>query len=226
MSIEKKERPYIILSAAMTIDGKIASRSGDPELSNEEDWKEVHKLRTKVDAIMVGKGTILNDNPKLHIKYYEHHGYQRIVMDSNLMIPINSKVLTYKKTLYPTIICCLETINGSKEQVFKEMGVTIIKAGKGGKVDIRKALEILFEKGVRRILLEGGGTLNWSFLEEDLIDEIRLTIAPWMVGGLHATSLVQGKGFKKMKESPRFNLINVIHNNNYITLHYKRKRLK
>ena len=66
--------PYVILSAAMTIDGKIASKIGDPDISDEEDWRAVHKLRTEVDAIMVGKGTILKDNPKLHIKYYDHNG--------------------------------------------------------------------------------------------------------------------------------------------------------
>ena len=77
-------KPYIILSAAMTIDGKIATKTGDPELSDEEDWREVHKLRSTVDAIMVGKNTIIKDNPKLHIKYYEHNGYYRIVLDSNL----------------------------------------------------------------------------------------------------------------------------------------------
>ena len=79
------KKPYIILSAAMTIDGKIASKKGDPELSDEQDWVEVHKLRTNVDAIMVGKGTILKDNPKLRIKFHEHNGYSRIVVDLSLI---------------------------------------------------------------------------------------------------------------------------------------------
>ena len=71
MRLKEIKRPHVILSAAMTIDGKIATISGDPELSDENDWREVHKLRSQVDAIMVGKGTILKDNPKLHIKYFK-----------------------------------------------------------------------------------------------------------------------------------------------------------
>ena len=75
--MKNAKKPYVILNAAMTIDGKISSKDGDSEISDEEDWKEVHKLRTQVDAIMVGKNTILKDNPKLHIKFYEHNGYYR-----------------------------------------------------------------------------------------------------------------------------------------------------
>ncbi|MFX0028197.1 MAG: RibD family protein, partial [Candidatus Hermodarchaeota archaeon] len=113
------ENPYIILSAAMTIDGKIASRSGDPELSDEEDWKEIHKLRSQVDAIMVGKGTILKDNPKLHIKFFDHKGYYRIVIDSTLSIPIESNVISFQPEIYQTIICTTENVPINKIRRFE-----------------------------------------------------------------------------------------------------------
>ncbi|MEJ2249725.1 MAG: 2,5-diamino-6-(ribosylamino)-4(3H)-pyrimidinone 5'-phosphate reductase [Candidatus Lokiarchaeota archaeon] len=219
---EERNFPYIILSAAMTIDGKIASKSGDPELSDEEDWREVHKLRTEVEAIMVGKGTIIKDNPKLHIKYYKHQGYYRIVMDSKLSIPIDSKVINYEPVLYPTLICCVETIDKKKESLFKKINITLIKAGSEERVDIRKALKKLYKMGIKSILLEGGGNLNWSFLKGDLIDEIRLTIAPWMVGGREAISLVEGEGYNKMNSAQRFNLIRIQNRNNYVILHYRR----
>lgn len=219
---EERNFPYIILSAAMTIDGKIASKSGDPELSDEEDWREVHKLRTEVEAIMVGKGTIIKDNPKLHIKYYKHQGYYRIVMDSKLSIPIDSKVINYEPVLYPTLICCVETIDKKKESLFKKNNITLIKAGSEERVDIRKALKKLYKMGIKSILLEGGGNLNWSFLKGDLIDEIRLTIAPWMVGGREAISLVEGEGYNKMNSAQRFNLIRIQNRNNYVILHYRR----
>lgn len=218
------DKPYIILSAAMTIDGKIASKIGDPELSDAIDWKNVHKLRTEVDAIMVGKGTILQDNPKLHIKYYDHNGYYRIILDSNLSIPIDSKVINYKPEVYPTIICTTENVSIERIKEFEKKKVTIIKSGQDQRVDLLKLLPILKNKKIKSILLEGGGTLNWSFIENDLIDEIRLSIAPWIIGGKDAISLVEGEGFEKMIEGRRFKLINLKGRDNYVILVYKRKK--
>ncbi|MFX1274069.1 MAG: 2,5-diamino-6-(ribosylamino)-4(3H)-pyrimidinone 5'-phosphate reductase [Promethearchaeota archaeon] len=217
-----KNKPFIILNAAMSIDGKIASRSGDPELSDEDDWRAVHELRSKMDAIMVGKGTILKDNPKLHIKFHEHNGYYRIVMDSNLSIPIDSNVVKYEPKLYPTIICTTENVSKEKINEFETKNVRILKVGKGAKVDIINLLPKLHEIGIHSILLEGGGTLNWSFISNDLVDEIRLTIAPWIVGGRDATSLVEGEGFDKMFQAPRFKLVSIKYRNDYAILKYLR----
>ena len=215
-------KPYIILSAAMSIDGKIASKTGDPELSDEEDWKEVHKLRAQVDAIMVGKGTILKDNPKLHIKFHEHSGYYRIVVDSNLTIPFDSNVISFQPETYPTIICTTENVSLDQIKKYEENEIKVILAGKGEKVDLRKLMPFLKNLEIDTILLEGGGNLNWGFIENDLVDEIRLTVAPWIVGGKEATSLVEGIGFDKMKDAPRFKLLEVRNRNNYVVLKYKR----
>lgn len=206
----------------MTIDGKIASRTGDPELSDEEDWKEVHKIRSTVDAIMVGKGTIVKDNPKLHIKYHNHHGYYRIVVDSMLSIPIESQVVDHEPKLYPTIICTTDNVSEERVKEFKNKKVKILQVGGEDKVDIKNLMPILYDMGIHSILLEGGGTLNWSFINDNLIDEIRLTIAPWIVGGEHATSLVEGGGFEKMSQAPRFKLVNVKYRNDYVILKYLR----
>ncbi len=220
------ETPYIVLSAAMTIDGKIASKSGDPELSDEDDWKEVHKLRTEVDAIMVGKGTIIKDNPKLHIKYYNHNGYYRIILDSNLAISIDSEVINYMPEIYPTIICTTENVPNERVKEFKtKKNITIIKSGHGERVNLLKLMPILWENGIKKILLEGGGILNWSFIVNDLIDEIRLTIAPWIVGGEDAKSLVEGDGFERMIQAKRFELIDIKNRNDYAILKYIRKNL-
>ncbi|MFX1425805.1 MAG: RibD family protein [Promethearchaeota archaeon] len=219
------ENPYIILSAAMTIDGKIASRSGDPELSDEEDWKEIHKLRSQVDAIMVGKGTILKDNPKLHIKFFDHKGYYRIVIDSTLSIPIESNVISFQPEIYQTIICTTENVPINKIRRFEAHKVKILQSGKGAQVDLRNLMPLLKAIGINTILLEGGGNLNWSFIRNDLIDEIRLTVAPWIVGGKKAISLVEGVGFNTMNEAVRFNLIESRHRDNYILLKYKRNKL-
>ncbi len=217
------KRPYVILSAAMTIDGKIASKTGDPDISDEDDWKAVHKLRTEVDAIMVGKGSIILDNPKLHIKYYDHKGYYRVVLDSNLSIPIESNVVTYRPETYPTIIVTTENAPVEKIKEFESKNIEIIKSGKGRRVDVVKLMPILYHRGVKRILLEGGGNLNWSFIKNNLVDEIRIAIAPWIAGGKDAVSLVEGEGFAKMIESPRYLLSNVSSSNNYVTLNYKKE---
>ena len=218
------EKPFIILSAAMTIDGKIASKDGDPDISDENDWKEVHKLRSKVDAILVGKGTIMKDNPKLHIKYHDHNGYYRIVIDSNLKIPIKSNVIEFDPKLYPTIICTTENVSKERSRLFESKGVKILKSGKGPTVDIVNLMPKLYNFGIKSVLLEGGGTLNWTFIKHDLVDEIRLTIAPWIVGGRNAISLVEGEGFSKMIESTKFSLVKIKERNNYVVIHYEKVR--
>lgn len=216
------KRPYIILSAAMTIDGKISSKTGDSDISDEKDWKEVHKLRTLVEGIIVGKNTILKDDPKLHIKYHKHSGYYRIIVDSNLSIPIDSNVIIYQPKIYPTIICVTENVSLERIKEFESKGVKILIAGKGRIVNILEIMPKLHNLGIKKLLLEGGGTLNWSFIKNNLIDEIRLTIAPWMIGGKEAISLVEGVGFDIMAQAPRFKLSKIFNRNNYVVLKYKK----
>ena len=223
MRLKEIKRPYVILSAAMTIDGKIATKSGDPELSDENDWREVHKLRNQVDAIMVGKGTILKDNPKLHIKFFKHKGYYRIIIDSNLSIPIDSNVINYQPEIYPTIICTTENVSREKISEYESKKVKILQYGDGKQVDLTKMLLDLSNMGINSILLEGGGNLNWSFIKHNLIDEMRLTIAPWIVGGKDAITLVEGVGFDKMKQGRKFKLLKVYERDNYVVLKYRRK---
>jgi 2,5-diamino-6-(ribosylamino)-4(3H)-pyrimidinone 5'-phosphate reductase len=206
----------------MTIDGKISSKTGDSDISDEKDWKEVHKLRTLVEGIIVGKNTILKDDPKLHIKYHKHSGYYRIIVDSNLSIPIDSNVIIYQPKIYPTIICVTENVSLERIKEFESKGVKILIAGKGRIVNILEIMPKLHNLGIKKLLLEGGGTLNWSFIKNNLIDEIRLTIAPWMIGGKEAISLVEGVGFDIMAQAPRFKLSKIFNRNNYVVLKYKK----
>jgi 2,5-diamino-6-(ribosylamino)-4(3H)-pyrimidinone 5'-phosphate reductase len=144
------------------------------------------------------------------------------VLDSNLSIPINSRVIKYRPEIYPTIICITENVPMEKIKDFELKNIKIIKSGKGSRVDVAKLMPILYQKGIKKILLEGGGNLNWSFIKDNLVDEIRLTIAPWIVGGKDAISLVEGEGFTKMIESPRYILSDVNHRSNYVILIYKK----
>ena len=225
MFLNEIKKPFLILSAAMTIDGKIASKEGDPDISDETDWKEVHKLRSEVDGIIVGKGTIMKDNPKLHIKYHDHSGYYRIIIDSNLNIPIKSNVIEFNPKLYPTIICTTENVSKERVRLFESKGIRILKSGSGPTVDIVNLMSKLYNLGIKSVLLEGGGTLNWTFIKHGLVDEIRLTIAPWIVGGSSAISLVEGEGFSKMIESTKFSLIKVKERNNYVVIYYEKIKI-
>ncbi|MFW9819201.1 MAG: dihydrofolate reductase family protein, partial [Candidatus Thorarchaeota archaeon] len=186
------------------------------------DWKEVHKLGTKVDGIIVGKNTIIKDNPKLHIKFYKHTGYYRIIFDSDLSIPPDSNAITFQPNKYPTIICTTEYASSERIKDFESRSVKIIKTSGNKKVDILQVMPKLYNIGIHKILLEGGGTLNWSFIKNGLIDEIRLTIAPWMIGGKDAVSLVEGDGFETMLQAPRFKLLKVSKKDNYLILKYKK----
>lgn len=221
--MKELKRPYIILSAAMTIDGKISSKTGDSEISDEEDWKEIHKMRTQVDAIMVGKNTILKDNPKLHIKFHQHKGYYRIVVDSNLSIPIDSQIINFKPDVYPTIICTTENVSEDRVNHYKAKNVIIVKSGKEPQVDLKMLVEKLYNIGIRSILLEGGGNLNWSLIKDDLVDELRIFITPLIIGGKDSISLAEGEGFNKMNQAPRFELIEILRRENYVILKYRRK---
>ena len=159
----------------------------------------------------------------MHIKYYNHRGYYRIVLDSNLTIPLDSNVISFQQEIYPTIICTTENVPLDKIKKYEDKGVKIINVGDDKRVNLIKLLPILKKLGINTILLEGGGNLNWSFIENNLINEIRLTIAPWIVGGKDATSLVEGIGFEKIVSAPRFELFDVKVRTYYITLRYKRK---
>lgn len=215
-----KNKPYVLLSCAMSIDGKIATYTGDNELSDEEDWKLVHKLRTECDAIMVGKNTILKDDPKLHIKFYEPTRLTRVIVDSSFSIPLTSKVFSYKLKTYPTIIAITDHALRSKIEKAKLKNIRFINTGSEKQVNLKKLMEELYQHGIKKILLEGGGALNWSMLKDCLVDEIRIFIAPIIVGGKNAVSLVEGRGAERIVDGFKFKLQNVLKRDNYVILNY------
>lgn len=217
---KEKDLPYVLLNCAMSIDGKIATRFGDTEFSDEEDWRIVHKIRSECDAIMVGKNTIILDNPKLHIKFHQPKKLVRIIVDSTFSIPLDSKVLNYKLETYPTIICVTDNALKSKIERAKLKNIQFINTGPGKQVNLTRLMEELYQHGIEKILLEGGGTLNWSMLKDELVDELRIFISPVIVGGKDAVSLVDGVGVDRVIDGFKFNLQNVLKRSDYVILHY------
>ncbi|MFW9991847.1 MAG: 2,5-diamino-6-(ribosylamino)-4(3H)-pyrimidinone 5'-phosphate reductase [Candidatus Odinarchaeota archaeon] len=211
--MDENERPRVILNCAMSIDGKIATESGDATLSNREDWIRVHQLRNSVDAIMVGINTILKDDSKLTVKeeYINKEGRDiqhplRVVVDSAARLPLSARVIQYKKNEVKTVVAVSHRAEREKVRKIKEQGVLVFQAGQE-KVDLQELFCYLKrELAVKTLLLEGGGTLNWNMLQSGLIDELRVFLAPVVASGFGSIPLFWGEGYKAMNDGPLFQL--------------------
>ena len=212
-------RPHVIFSAAITLDGKLATRTGDSKLSSKADKNRIHKLRSKVDAILIGKNTAKLDDPILSSHNIKKKNPIRIILDSNATIRTNSKILKTCSKI-STIIAVSKKARKKDLQKLEKFSVQVIVCG-NYTVNIKKLLGILKRKGIKNILVEGGGTTNWAFVKENLVDEAIITITPYLVGGITATTLVDGDGFSTITKSIRLKLKNVTKMKNEIILHYK-----
>ena len=192
------DRPHILLNAAMTLDGKIATRSGDSKISSEEDLVHLHHLRASVDAVVVGIETILVDDPQLTVRRVQGRNPDRVILDSAARTPTEAKVLSAKAGR--TIIAVTESASKTRVDALLRAGAEVIVAGSGDRVDLRLLMNRLRGMGIRHILVEGGGNVNWGLLELGLVDEIRVAVAPVIVGGREAVTLVEGNGFGRVRD--------------------------
>lgn len=200
--------PFIIMKYAMTLDGKIAAFTGDSKwITGETARKEVHRLRNKVSGIMVGIGTVLQDNPSLTCRIEGGISPKRIIVDSNLRIPLNSNVLTIKDEAL-TIIATTKKASEEKIQLLKDNGAeVIIVEDIDGRVNLQALVKKLGEMAMDSILLEGGSTLNYSAIEQGIVDKVQAYIAPKLIGGENAKTPIGGEGKALMSES--INLQNI-----------------
>lgn len=189
-------RPYVILNAAMTLDGKIATVAGDSRISCEEDLDRIHRLRASVDAVMVGVGTVLADDPSLTVRRARGKNPMRVVVDSLAKTPRGAKVLDGSAQ---TIVAVSRRAPKRNVGKLRAMGARVIVGG-DREVDLPMLLERLYALGVRKLLLEGGSTLNWGMLRQGLVDEVQVAVAPLIVGGAAARTLVGGAGFAKVSD--------------------------
>jgi len=200
----------------MSADGKIALPNRKQiRLSNNQDAKRVNFLREKNDAILVGIGTILEDNPQLTIKENSDISKNpiRIVLDTNGRTPLGSNVLNNQaKTIIAVGNNC--NINNLEKS-------EIIKCGEG-KINIRLLIEKLTERGIKNILVEGGETVLWSFLSENLFDEINIFVASTIIGGQETPTMAGGKGFSTKKNTLQLSLKDTKKLGNGILLTYSK----
>jgi 2,5-diamino-6-(ribosylamino)-4(3H)-pyrimidinone 5'-phosphate reductase len=196
-------RPHVVMNAGMTLDGKIATYSGDSSISSAEDLKRVHRIRESVDAIMVGINTVLEDDPRLSIHKIstKKKNPVRVVVDSQGRTPIFSRMLNEPgKTI-------IAVSTKAEEDRVRKLGekADIVVCG-SDRVNLKCLMKKLYKMGVRSLLLEGGGNLNWGMLKEGLVDEVQVAVSPKIVGGRDAVSLVEGEGFAKISEGVKLRL--------------------
>ncbi len=203
-------RPYIILNCAMSLDGKIALKTKiQTKISNNIDIARVQRLRGTVDGILVGIGTVLSDDPELLAKGSKKNPV-RIVLDSKLRIPFNAKVLNDKSK---TIIVTTEN------SILKnDLNCEIIVCGKT-RVDLNKLMYILQQRNIHRLLVEGGATVNYSFLKNGLFDELNVFVGSMIIGG-NAPTLANGEGANKYEEIIPIKLISAEVLDNGVLLKY------
>ena len=214
----EKFNPYVILSAAISIDGKISTKIGDSKLSSKSDSVRLHRLRSKVDAILIGKNTLLQDDPLLTVRYTKGKNPIRIILDSTGSIPTNSRIIKTSNDVQ-TIIAVSKKINKKNLLRLQKLPVEVIMAGEHS-INLKLLLKKLSSKKIKTILVEGGGTVNWEFIKNDLFNELIITLSPFLIGGTDSVSFVEGKGFAKISNSPNLKLKSIKRLKNYLVLNY------
>ena len=197
-------RPFVIVKSAVTADGKIATRTGRSRwITGEKARAFVHRLRNNSDAIAVGVDTVLQDDPRLTARLEEGGGKdpQRIVIDSRARLPIDARMINMPSRA-ATVLATTAAAPPDKVKALQEKGVEVLTIpGREGRVDLAELMVKLGERGVCQLLVEGGGTLNYSLLQAGLIDKVMLFIAPLIVGGRESPTAFDGSGVAGLDEA-------------------------
>ena len=200
--LHKEGLPYFIGKWAMTLDGKIAAKTGDSKwISSEDSRMFMHEFRQKMGAVMVGINTVLADDPRLLAREGSKHHPKRIILDSFARMPLDSRLI---ETIGQSEVYLVVSPSAPQEKVKQlyELGVKILEIEEiDGKINFIKLARNLTEKGINKILLEGGGELLASAFESDLIDETMVFVAPKIIGGKGAKCPVLGNGIEFMKDA-------------------------
>ncbi len=192
----------------MSVDGKIApaNRNGKEftQFMTPEHKKILHKIRSTVDAVIVGVDTVIADDPSLTVREVKGKNPIRIILDSNARTPTDAKILNTQEA--PTLIMVSKNAPKEKIAYLQSKKVEVITSRQEQSVDLQELMEELRNRSVKRVLVEGGAEVRWSFFEKQLVDELFVWIMPYIWGGRDAPTLVGGSGFLKAEEAVKLKL--------------------
>ena len=196
------KEPFVLYKSAMSLDGKIATASGESQwISCEASRKEVHELRHQYMAIMVGSQTVLDDDPMLNCRLIEGKDPIRVIVDSSLRIPMTARLVKTARDIR-TIVACTPSADEKKIKDLQNAGVEVlIIEAKDGHVDLKKLTEELGRMQIDSILLEGGATLAAAAFEAGIVDKVQMYIAPKIIGGITARTPVGGNGVEHLSDA-------------------------
>ncbi len=201
-------RPYVIMKAGMTLDGKLATASGESKwITSAASRAEVHRLRKQVDAVLVGIGTVLADNPELtarsgpRFERLARRQPMRVIVDSRLRIPLPSTVLSGQREA-KTVIATTKRASSSRLSALAGRGIETLRLpAQRNRVSMPSLLKELGRRGITSLLVEGGSEVNAALLREKLVNSVRLYLAPALLGGKNARGLIGGKSPRRLAQA-------------------------
>ncbi|MFC5587938.1 bifunctional diaminohydroxyphosphoribosylaminopyrimidine deaminase/5-amino-6-(5-phosphoribosylamino)uracil reductase RibD [Sporosarcina soli] len=195
-----EQQPFMTMKAGSTLDGKIATHTADSKwITSAEAREDVHHLRNEHMGILVGVNTVIEDNPELTTRIPNGRNPIRIILDSTLRIPMDSKVVTDGQAA--TWIFTAQTYDQKAKDELEKRGISIYHTSGITHVDPKDVVRILGENQVSSVLIEGGGTIHAAFLENQLVDKVEIYIAPKLVGGTQAPTFLEGAGVNLMQNA-------------------------
>jgi diaminohydroxyphosphoribosylaminopyrimidine deaminase / 5-amino-6-(5-phosphoribosylamino)uracil reductase len=198
-------RPWVLFKSAMTLDGKVATRTGDSKWISSETSRELaHRWRASVDAVAVGVGTALADDPQLTARVDDvTRQPRRVVFDSEARLPLDSQLVAMAPTPPLTVVVSRAAPRSATDALEMAGAEIVVATGENEQARVRSALDQLGAQGVTAILLEGGPRLAGAFLDAGQIDEVRLFLAPVLLGGRTARDPIEGEGAERISDAVR-----------------------
>lgn len=204
--------PFVIAKFAMSLDGKIATRSGDSKwISNEESREYVHRIRRTVDAVMVGANTVIVDNPRLSARGSSEKGGRtksqplRVIVDGKGRTPLTSQI--FKEPGY-TLLAVARPMDAKHRREYEKLGAEVVEfRTTKGIIPLTQLMQMLGKRKITSILVEGGSILFGSLFDHNLVDKVMVAISPIIIGGKAAVNAVGGRGFSTVAKSLRLHNI-------------------
>jgi diaminohydroxyphosphoribosylaminopyrimidine deaminase/5-amino-6-(5-phosphoribosylamino)uracil reductase len=205
-----KKLPFVRVKLAESIDGKIATKTGDSKwITGEESRRYVHRLRGRADAVMVGSGTVLRDDPLLLCRIPGAKQPLRVIVDSSLKLPLASKLFSTAPS-HSVLVATTKKASFKKAEICARNGMSLLFCKmKNDRVDLKDLLKKLAHLGIADLLVEGGGELAAGLVEEKLVDQFIFFISPKIIGGADAKTSVEGRGVNKVADAVKLKNISI-----------------